>query len=174
LWGGNFSLRRELYQRAELFLPSQRLEYNEDLDLGLRLIALGAEATFDEQAGALHQQHRDFEGFVRECAVRGAAAADLELRWGTLPGQLRPLISIPAEYARAPAWVQRTIAAQDEPGALEVGLRAAYRLFGALHAWRGQDAVARLLRRALAMRGYRTRRLAPAAERVRPSGTGRP
>ena len=35
LWGGNFSLPRQLYERAELYLPSQRLEYNEDLDLGL-------------------------------------------------------------------------------------------------------------------------------------------
>ena len=170
LWGGNFSLRRELYQRAEQFMPSPRLEYNEDLDLGLRLIALGAEATFDDRAAGLHQQRRDFDGFVRECAVRGAAAADLEARWGTLPGQLRPLISISAEYARVPAWVQRTIAARDEPGALEFGLRAAYRVFGRLHVWRGQDAVARLLRRALAMRGYRT----PPRWRPRRSPSARP
>src|SRR5690606_4989274 len=42
LWGGNVSLPRELYLRAEAVKPSQRLDYNEDLDLGLRLATLGA------------------------------------------------------------------------------------------------------------------------------------
>ena len=55
LWGGNFSLPRQLYERAELYLPSQRLEYNEDLDLGLRLMAVGAEASFDEFAAGVHR-----------------------------------------------------------------------------------------------------------------------
>ena len=159
LWGGNFSLPRQLYQRAELYMPSQRLEYSEDLDLGLRLRAVGAEASFDEFAAGLHEHHRDFQGFVRECEVRGAAAADLEARWGALPAQLRPLISIPAEYPRGQGWLQRTIAARDSPGALEFGLGAAYRVCGMLGAWRTQDAIARLLRRALAMRGYRARQV---------------
>ena len=163
LWGGNFSLPRQLYRRAELYMPSQRLEYSEDLDLGLRLMAVGAEASFDEFAAGLHEHHRDFQGFVRECEVRGAAAADLEARWGALPAQLQPLISIPAEYPRGQGWLQRTIAARDSPGALEFGLGAAYRVCGMLGAWRTQDAIARLLRRALAMRGYRARQVADAA-----------
>jgi len=170
LWGGNFSLPRATYLRAEAHLPSQRLEYNEDLDLGLRLIEIGVEARFDKAAAGMHQHHRGFDGFVRECEVRGAAAADLEARWGALPPQLRPLISIPPEYGRMPAWVQRTIAARDDPGALEFGLRAGYRLFGALHLWRAQDAIARLLRRALAIRGHRMRRLAPASSAPAPVG----
>ncbi len=170
LWGGNFSLPRRLYERAELYMPSQRLEYNEDLDLGLRLMAVGAEASFDEFAAGLHEHHRDFQGFVRECEVRGAAAADLEARWGALPAQLRPLISIPDEYPRGQAWLQRTIAARDSPGALEFGLGVAYRVCGTLGAWRTQDAIARLLRRALAMRGYRARRV----ERMPASMASRP
>ena len=133
-------------------------------------MAVGAEAAFDEFAAGVHEHHRDFQGFIRECEVRGAAAADLEARWGALPAQLRPLISIPAEYPRGQAWLQRTIAARDEPGALEFGLGAAYRSCGMLTAWRTQDAIARLLRRALAMRGYRTRRV----ERMPASIASRP
>jgi glycosyltransferase involved in cell wall biosynthesis len=157
LWGGNVSLTRELYLRAEHFRSSQRLNYNEDLDLGIRLDRVGAVAEFDPQALALHQHRRDFTGFLAECVLRGEAVSDLEQRWGFLPGQLVPLIRIPNGYSRIAGWLQCRIAARDAAGAIEHVLQFGYRLAGGLRAWAGQDAIARLLRRGLTMRGYRVR-----------------
>ncbi|MEO6827656.1 MAG: glycosyltransferase family 2 protein [Microbacteriaceae bacterium] len=163
LWGGNVSLSRELYLRAEHYRSSQRLNYNEDLDLGIRLDRVGAVATFDPGALASHQHRRDFGGFVVECVVRGEAVADLEKRWGFLPGQLVPLVRIPGDYRQTAAWLQRLIGARDDAGAVEYAFRFAYRSAGAVHAWAAQDAIARLLRRGLTMRGYRLRSLQHAA-----------
>ncbi len=101
LWGGNLSLPRDLYLRAEAFKPSQRLEYNEDLDLGMRLLELGADATFDETASAAHHHSRGLDGYMRECVARGGAIADIEDRWGERPAQLAPLVVIPPTYNRA-------------------------------------------------------------------------
>lgn len=157
LWGGNVSLPRDLYVRAERLKPSERLEYNEDLDLGLRLIEAGASAMFDEEAKAAHHHRRQFEGFKNECVVRGAAIHDLERRWGRIPDQLLPLIVVPSDYSRYARWVQEAIGERDRPGLIEHGLGLAYRTFGILRLWPLQDAVARLLRRGLAIRGYRKR-----------------
>jgi glycosyltransferase involved in cell wall biosynthesis len=155
LWGGNISLPRELYLRAEHHKPSQRLNYNEDLDLGIRLDQLGAIAEFDDGALALHQHHRDFAGYTAECVVRGEAVADLEQRWGFLPAQLIPLVRIPRAYRPQAAWLQRRIASRNTKGMVEGCLQLAYRVAGVLHAWSVQDAIARLIRRGLAIRGYR-------------------
>lgn len=156
LWGGNVSLPRDLYLRAERLKPSERLNYNEDLDLGMRLRGLGAGAVFDEHAKALHHHHRDLAGFMNECVVRGEAIHDLERRWGSVPGQLTPLIQIPPHYHRLAARLQRRVGARDSPGAIEHGLAMLYRALGHLRAWGAQEAVSRLLRRGLAIRGYRT------------------
>lgn len=155
LWGGNVSLPRDLYLRAEASRPSVRLEYNEDLDLGLRLLRLGAEAAFDESAAATHEHRRSFDGFLAESVSRGRALADLERRWGEIPPQLLPLVRIPPGYRATAARVQRRIAARDAPGALESGLRAGYRLMGLARRASAQEAILRLLRRGLVMRGYR-------------------
>jgi hypothetical protein len=148
------SLPRELYVRAEQSMPSQRLNYNEDLDLGLRLREVGAVGVFDASVRALHHHHRDLAGFVAECVVRGTAIVHLEERWGAMPPQLAPMVQIPDGYNRLAAWVQRRIGARRRPGTIEGGIVALYRLSGALHAWRAQDALVRLLRRALIIRGY--------------------
>ncbi|WP_165314436.1 glycosyltransferase [Agromyces protaetiae] len=157
LWGGNFSLPRDLYLRAEALAPSIRLDYNEDLDLGIRLERLGATARFDPLARAAHHQVRDLAGFRREAVQRGAAVADLERRWGTRPPQLVPVVTIPASYHGALARGQRRIAASDRPELVERTAVAVYRVAGVLHVWRLQDGVVRFLRRGLAMRGYRQR-----------------
>ena len=155
LWGGNVSLPRELYLRAEATKPSQRLEYNEDLDLGMRLLALGAGAVFDESALATHHHSRGLDGYVRECEARGGAVADLEARWGERPAQLTPLVVIPPSYNRVLARLQRSIASHDTGGAAQATAILTYRAAGLLHIWSLQDGVTRLLRRALVMRGYR-------------------
>ncbi len=154
-WGGNASLPRHLYLRAEEYKASQRLNYNEDLDLGLRLRAVGALGAFDEQAKAVHQHRRSFASFKRECLVRGEAVADLEVRWDRLPEQLVGLVRVPETHAALAGMLQARIAARDAPGFLESAIDAAYVLFGLARAWRAQDAVARFVRRSLAMRGYR-------------------
>ncbi|HAS30766.1 MAG TPA: hypothetical protein DCS84_00460, partial [Microbacterium sp.] len=155
LWGGNVSLPRSLYLAAESFKASERLEYNEDLDLGIRLARVGATAVFDDRAIAAHHHARGITAYMRECEVRGQAVADLERRWGERPGQLTPMVTIPRSYSRVLGAIQRRIADHDRGGALQAAVVGAYRMSGALHAWRLQDAATRLLRRALIMRGYR-------------------
>ncbi|MCR2763284.1 glycosyltransferase [Microbacterium sp. zg.B48] len=155
LWGGTLSIPRGLYARAEELKPSVRIEYNEDLDLGLRLQRLGATASFDQHAQAAHHHQRGWESYLRECTLRGAAIADLEARWGTRPAQLTPMIVIPPGYSRPLGWVQRRIAGRDRAGLLEHALTLAYRAAGAAGRWSIQDGITRMVRRALAMRGYR-------------------
>jgi glycosyltransferase involved in cell wall biosynthesis len=169
LWGGNFSLPRRLYERAETLLPSVRLEYNEDLDLGLRLELLGASAAFDPEARATHHHSRGLVAFLRESVARGEAIAHIEERWGERPAQLTPIVDIPPSYNRVLGALQRRIAARDEPGFLEGGIVLAYRAAAVAHAWKLQDGISRMLRRAMAMRGYRLaqqRQRARAAARV--------
>jgi glycosyltransferase involved in cell wall biosynthesis len=155
LWGGNVSLSRDLYARAEALKPSERLEYNEDLDLGMRLLQLDAIAEFDAEARASHHHSRDLHGYLRECLARGGAIADLERRWGERPAQLTPLVTIPPGYNRVLARMQRLIAARDSGGLTQRGVVVVYRLAGIARRWGLQDASARLLRRAFIMRGYR-------------------
>lgn len=158
LWGGNVSLPRALYLRAEELRPSVRLEYNEDLDLGMRLQMLGAEATFDRRAGARHHHDRGLDAFLRECLARGGAVSALEDRWRRRPAQLTPLVEISPTYNRVLAQVQRVIAGREDRGVVEAALVALYRVAGRLHAWSVQDGVARVLRRAFVIRGYRVAR----------------
>lgn len=155
LWGGNLSLPTDLYRRAEALKPSVRLEYNEDLDLGLRLRELGASAAFLESARARHHHRRGLAAYLRECEARGHAVHALEQRWGARPPQLTPIVTIPPSYSRALGAAQRRIARDDANGAALRAAIEAYRAAGLARAWRAQDAVARFLRRALAMRGYR-------------------
>ena len=159
LWGGNVSMPRDLYERAEASKPSQRLDYNEDLDLGIRLLALGASAQFDDSARATHHHSRGLLEYMRECQVRGQAVWDLEQRWGDRPKQLDPLVEIPPSYNRMLAAGQRSLAARDRGGVVQAIAVATYRGAGLLRIWRLQDGVARFLRRALALRGYRIARI---------------
>ena len=163
LWGGNVSIPRGLYERAEASKPSQRLDYNEDLDLGIRLLGLGATAEFDDTARASHHHSRGLRAYMRECEVRGHAVWDLEQRWGERPAQLAPLVVVPASYNRVLAAGQRSLAARDRGGSVQALAVASYRAAGLLGFWKVQDGVSRFLRRALAMRGYRIARTAESA-----------
>lgn len=155
LWGGNVSLPRALYEAAEESRPSIALPYNEDLDLGWRLRDLGARAAFVPAAAADHHHRRGIRAFARECEARGRAAAMLQERWGRRPPQLEPLLTIPAGYHPALARVQRHLAAQEGPDVVERALVLASDVAGVLGLWSLQDALARVLRRGLMMRGYR-------------------
>ncbi len=155
LWGGTVSLPRELYLRAEQLMPSVRLEYNEDLDLGLRLRQLGAEAVFDERALAAHHHGRNLKSYLRESFVRGVAISDLEGRWGVRPAQLNPLVEIPTGYSSVLRALRLSIARRDNGGLTQWAIIVLYRCAGAIRAFSLQDGLARLLRGALAMRGYR-------------------
>ncbi|QAY72218.1 glycosyltransferase [Agromyces protaetiae] len=168
-WGGNASVPRERYLAAESFKPSVRLDYNEDLDLGLRLLAIGVHAAFDERAAAEHLHSRSLKAFLAECVVRGESVHEFELRWPVLPRQLAELVLIPDDHHPFVAAAQRRIAARDTPALLERTLVAGYHATGAVHAWRAQEAITRLLRRGLAMRGYRLR-----VARSAGAGTGHP
>ncbi|MCC2034019.1 glycosyltransferase family 2 protein [Microbacterium allomyrinae] len=155
LWGGNVSLPADLYRRAEAVKPSVRLEYNEDLDLGIRLLELGATAVFDDSARARHHHSRGLRPYLRECEARGGAVHALEQRWGERPAQLTPIVTIPPSYSRVLGAAQRRIAAADSGGLTLASAVVVYRACGAVRLFTLQDGVARFLRRALAMRGYR-------------------
>ncbi|MCU1404416.1 MAG: glycosyltransferase [Glaciihabitans sp.] len=154
-WGGNASIDRKLYEAAELFKPSQRLNYNEDMDLGLRLDMIGAQAAFDPAALSWHHHERGYAAFTRECVVRGEAVFDMQQRWNDLPGELLSLVQIPSTHSRIEGSLQRGIGARDTPGLTEHVALLGYRISGALSIWKVQDAIARFVRRGLAMRGYR-------------------
>ncbi len=104
--------------------------------------------------------------------ARGGAVADLEERWGERPAQLTPLVVIPSGYNRTLARMQRSIAARDAGGLAEGLSVLTYRTAGLLGLWRLQDGVARMLRRALTMRGYRLSRSAHEGAAERTCGGG--
>ena len=158
LWNGNVSLRRELYQNAERARASIRLDYNEDLDLGLRLDALDSVADFDRTIVARHLHSRTFDAFVRESRARGEAVVEIESRWGKAPPQLLDLV----RPAAGGASLLTLMLSRIPPRPVIVISRFAYHCAGAVHAWGAQDLVCRLLRRVLAQRAYR-RRLADLA-----------
>lgn len=157
-WGGNASVPRTLYLEAESHKPSAPLAYNEDLDLGLRLRAIGAGADFDEAALGWHQHKRDFRSFVRECETRGEMVSALQQRWSWLPESLLTLVEIPTTHPWLARHAQKALGRRDNPGLLDAVIIGAYHLSGMLHFWRSQDAIARFMRRGLAVRGYRRAR----------------
>ena len=158
-WTGDASATRALLLAAEEFMPSgTRLNYNEDLDLGLRLEAIGARIGFDRSAAAVHRHDRTIRAYRSECVRRGVAVADLEMRWEQLPAQLVQLIEVPASHGAVAARLQRHVALRDAPGVVELAMLAIYRVAGVTRLFGVQDAIGRFLRRALAIRGYRARK----------------
>jgi GT2 family glycosyltransferase len=153
LWTGNVSIDRELLMSAEVTKPSIPLAYSEDLDLGLRLALVGGHARFHRDIQSMHQHRRTLSGFLKEADNRGRSVAILEARWGAVPMQLSDLVSTRGMNVIQSASVSMLSSKVLGPIALGV-LKSVYRVAGAAHLWRGQDASARLMRRGLAVRGY--------------------
>ena len=157
LWGGAVSIDAALFREAEDLLPSTRMDYSEDLDLGLRLERLDAVARFDRSIASSHLHRRTWDAFLRESAARGLAAHQLEQRWGELPGHVASLVRGSGVQGRVADVLAHA------PGVVTTApLTAAYRLAGALGAAGRQEQVCRLARRLVAGRTYRAaRRTAP-------------
>lgn len=154
LWNGNVSIRRTRYIEAEEYKPSVRLDYNEDLDLGLRLKAMGSDAVFRPEIIADHLHSRNFRGFISESKARGEGAALVQERWGQIPAQLADLVEPDRPHIRMTVCLLSVIPAK----VLERAAAAANYVLGLAHAWTLQEATCRLTRRVIARRAYITAR----------------
>jgi GT2 family glycosyltransferase len=153
LWGGNVSLERELYLRAEDVRTDERLRYFEDMDLGLRLHALGATGYFDRQAVGHHLHAKDNASFLREAHARGAAVRAMEERWAFSP-PLTHAEDEPAVAAPLRRWVAASLRVHGVVPLAVLVLRGALEASGALRLWRAEDLAARLLRGVVETRAY--------------------
>jgi len=150
LWAGNVSLPRDLAQRVGM-LPAEPLGYHEDRDLGLRLLAAGADAVWAPELAAAHHHRRDNREGARDARRRAAAAARLaELHPHSGPAPL------PARGLPAPA--RRVLAACGRPGVHEFAVATLAATTGAcarLRADAAEEAAYRVWRRLEEQRGLR-------------------
>jgi glycosyltransferase involved in cell wall biosynthesis len=147
LWAGNFSLRRDDCLRVGLKNPQYPALYHQDRDFGLRCRAAGLRGVFDRSLVADHHHARPVEAFRSDCRRQGAGLLLVHELHPEVTGPfdvdviaegLPPVVaSIVARVGRRPA-AYRFAAAT---------LVAAVRVAGALHAWRAEDVIGKLLRR---------------------------
>jgi glycosyltransferase involved in cell wall biosynthesis len=78
MWGGNFSVRREHWLRADELEKVSVDFMHTDREFGLRLRQLGLRARFDRRLQALHHDERDVTRLA--AAARGSAVAHVRLR----------------------------------------------------------------------------------------------
>ncbi|QOC90139.1 glycosyltransferase family 2 protein [Micromonospora craniellae] len=157
LWGGNVSMERSLYLAAEELREEGRLRYFEDLDLGLRLRAVGATGHFDRDAIGLHLHEKTNASFLQEASTRGAAVRAMEERW-----QVKPSATHAEDEPAVVARLRRVVAASLRLGFVVpltvLLLKGALVVAGRLRLWRAEDFVARLLRGILETVAYVRRR----------------
>lgn len=84
LWMGHLSVRRGDVLAAETVMPTVRMDYFEDTDLGLRLSVVGVRMHYSDRARAEHHYRKDINSFIGEAAQRGRSAAALGRRWPTV------------------------------------------------------------------------------------------
>jgi glycosyltransferase involved in cell wall biosynthesis len=145
IYGGLVSAERALLREAIEARPTVRLDYFEDLDLGLRLKAVGARGAFSRASRGVHRHRKSMDAFVREARARGAVYVDLERRWGLVPEVVRA--------APEPRWLRgcrgllRRLASLPYllDAAIAAGL-AGGRVAGRASWWDGEDLAARGVR----------------------------
>jgi glycosyltransferase involved in cell wall biosynthesis len=144
LWGGHFSVRRELFLACENI--DQSLPYHQDQELGWLLAKHGGVGVFNRSLRADHDVRRSPEQFLRDSRRRGAAIAQLTASGHTvdhplarLPAPAAKLVNVLASPAAAPA---RAL------------VRAALSAAGMVHLWSAQTELARLLRLVELQIGY--------------------
>lgn len=106
LLSGNFSLRRDLFERVGGFNPE--FQCHEDYEFGVRLQQLGADFAFSDEALAFHHESSDLRRSVQRKYAEGAA--DVQL--GRLYPYVRPalLMTRLQKYARWPSRVLQFLA----------------------------------------------------------------
>ena len=92
-WAGNFSLGREVAVEI-LAVPSSRLGYHSDLQLGLRCREAGLEPVFDRSLVATHNHHRSVQAFAGEARRSGIGRAQLSREFPSFAVSLDPLVSL--------------------------------------------------------------------------------
>ncbi|MFV0309884.1 MAG: glycosyltransferase family 2 protein [Desertimonas sp.] len=85
VYGGLMSTPRSLYLAADEHLTTTALPYYEDLDLGLRLRAVGGVGRFDRASSGVHHHVKSLESFVVESRRRQSSRSQLVERWGAVP-----------------------------------------------------------------------------------------
>jgi glycosyltransferase involved in cell wall biosynthesis len=121
LWGGNMSLRRQDWLAAT---GSGAGAYHVDREFGLRLRALGMNATFDRNLRAIHHYRRTAAELLNDALLSGIGQARLHV----LHPELSALEPAPAPSSRLPPllwrgrsrWRMRTVG-----GALLAGAEVA-------------------------------------------------
>ncbi|HET7584844.1 MAG TPA: glycosyltransferase [Gemmatimonadaceae bacterium] len=92
---GNLSLSRELFTRVEGFDPAITGAGGEDWELGVRLLAAGAELTFAPDALAAHHEHSDLARSFARTRQEGRS----DVRIGMRHPALRPSLPLGAVHA---------------------------------------------------------------------------
>jgi GT2 family glycosyltransferase len=150
LWAGNVSLPRALALRVGV-VPAEPLGYHEDRELGLRLLAAGADAVWAPELAAAHHHRRDNREGARDARRRAAAAvrlAALHPQSGAAPTPARGL----------PAPARQVLAACERPGVHELAVAAMATTTEALARLRAdtaEEAAYRIWRRLEEQRGLR-------------------
>jgi GT2 family glycosyltransferase len=153
LWGGNFSVRRETWDRVRGFDESFRDYGGEDTDFGLRVAALGIPFLFEAGAGASHLHVVRAMDFRRRAFSEGRAVVRVARKHGLpLSAFAGGSLSRPIDRALAFAWRTSRPAASAAGGLATGGLWLADRI-----GWRAlQVPLARLVRRIQRVGGMTT------------------
>ncbi len=158
MWGGHFSVRRDLLLAAADSVPA--VPYHEDQILGWNLRALGCHGRFDPGLPSRHRYERTPARYFQDNERRGGALA-------LLPDPPTDgILVIPAEGPGAIRALERRLAGS--PTAMTM-LRAAVFGLGLVRAWRTQLGLARVVRSAVGYRAYRS----TLADLLQPTSSGR-
>ncbi len=144
LWGGHFSVRRDLLLAADS-VPA--VAAHEDQILGWNLRALGCHGRFDPGLPSRHRYERTPARYFQDHERRGRALA-------LLPDPPTDgVLVIPAVGPGAIRALERRLAGA--PTAMSL-LRAAMFGLGVVRAWRAQLGLARVVRSSIGYRAYRS------------------
>lgn len=145
LWSGNVSAPRDTWLAVGVHDPAYPPVNHNDRDLGLRMEQQGVHAVFDRSLAAVHAHHRTMDQFLRDAHRQGAGRVLLHHRHGD-----RAPFDLDSLTEGLPAPARRLVLAADRRAVrrpVEAALRGTVRAAGAVHAWRVEDAAAKVLRR---------------------------
>ena len=152
LWAGNVSMSREVCLAVGLQSEKFPLFYHSDMDLGLRLKAAGLEGVFSRSLVASHLHERSTAAFLRDAIAQGAGDALVHQVHESEIGSFDPT----RMYADLPAPLRVVVFAlgsSRHAGSACRLLTALAGLFGRLHWFSAETAVAKLARRVLQLHG---------------------
>ena len=147
LWAGNFSLRRDDCLRVGLRNPAYPALYHQDRDFGLRCRAAGLRGVFDRSLVADHHHVRPVPAFRSDCRRQGAGLRLVHELHPEVVGPFDAGVIVDDLPAPVASIVRRVARRGGAYRLVAATLVAAARAAGAVHAWRVEDVVGKLLRR---------------------------